>query len=52
MDEHNAAVICKHCQALITFTKPAPLPEIIGLRCSECGRRRVYTATDIQPLKS
>jgi hypothetical protein len=42
------AVKCRFCGNKISFVKPQRLGSEIGLKCSKCERRMIYTAADLQ----
>jgi hypothetical protein len=46
----TVAVNCRHCGNRISFVSPRRLGSEVGLKCSKCERRMIYTAADVQVL--
>jgi hypothetical protein len=46
-EPHDVAVNCRSCGNVISFVRPHRLGAEIGLKCSMCGRRMIYTAADL-----
>jgi hypothetical protein len=55
-EPRNVAVNCRHCRNRISFVRPQRLGPEIGLKCSKCERRMIYTAGDLhafaEPIKT
>jgi|RhiMetdeSRZDD1v2_1073273.scaffolds.fasta_scaffold2925472_1 hypothetical protein len=55
-EPRNVAVNCRYCSNRISFVRPQRLGPEIGLKCSKCERRMIYTAADLHafadPIKA